>query len=153
MTFPVLHERKRSEGRDIIPRFTPSPYNDSALLSPDSTNALDNLRGLSKALESTGRTPSATKVEKRAERPVSTYALPRRPSFSSEEEEDDSDDEGEYGRLHKRMSSTPHPGAAIYGTYLKPSPSTYTNNLPLPRKGSAETYKRRSVDLVTPVLS
>lgn len=149
MTFPVLHERKRSEGRDIIPRFTPSPYNDPALLSPNSTSAVDSLRSLSRALESTGRTPSSTNFSKPASRPT----LPRRPSFSSSESEGDSEDEEEYRRLHRRVPSTPHPGAAIYGTYLKPSPSTYTDNLPLPRKGSGETYKPRSVDLVTPVVS
>ena len=103
MTFPALHERKRSEGRDIIPRFSPSPYNDAALLSPDSTSALDSLRSLSRALENTGRTPSAPS-------PKNTYALPRRPSFSSDEEDDDSEEE-EYQSMHRRVPSTPHPGA------------------------------------------
>lgn len=150
MTFPALHERKRSVGRDIIPRFSPSPYNDSALLSPNSTSALDSLRSLSRALENTGRTSSTNNLPSPK---TNTLALPRRASISSSEtESDEESDDEDYQRLHRRVPSTPHPGAAIYGTYLKPSPTSYTNGRPLPKKGTPETYRSRSVDLVTPIL-
>ncbi len=113
MTFPQLHERHSpSNIYERSPRLIPTQYlspsphgshSHERKTSRDSVSALDSLRSLSRALDAS---TSPRELEHET------------PGQDSSEEEDSEDDDDEEPETYRRLSGTPHPGNAVYGTYI-----------------------------------